>query len=717
MAAKENNSTAVSENLNHLSAYKPLTEPTTDILGYAPFAQHLADSICQMKFPGGFVIAIYGAWGSGKSTMLNFIVHYLKQKQESEQPIIVPFNPWLFAGHEDIARRFFDQLESVLSEWKSVPKGLRDRVADFAKVVSKIPLPYTQTGEAVATVFDNQQKETSDLKEEVEDKLLHQHPRIVVTIDDIDKLTSQEIGQLFRTITSIPNFTDVVYLLVCDRSVVVKALADTQGIDGEAYLEKIVQVQFELPIPDQTLLRKLLFAKLSAVLADTPHQLFDRTRWRNLYYQGIDHFITNARDIVHLTNNLSVTYPAVKGEVNTVDFIALESLRVFCPTIYNIIRKNYQAFTPLADDKGYLGYTLDELKRIHNSWIAQLPEQDKQPVKRLLMQLFPKLQAVWGNSDYGVQDESTWRKQLRICSPEVFSIYFRLALPEEELSNTQMKAILALTKDAKAFGQTLVAIAQQKLPDGTSQVRAILERLEDYTATEIAPDDISSIVQALFDVGDQLLLPSDEPRTIFDFGNDVIISRIIWQLLRCGDERLRFEVLKQAISSGNALSTIMQALVTFGQQQGKYGADQSSLLPECLIGSQHLKQLEELALEKVQASAGQGSLLQAPKLPIILYCWRDWKGDNEVKQYVAEVTSNDEGLIIFLEKFLQKTFSYSASDAVLTEHYKLDIKQLETFLDPAQIIDRVRIAQESKLTENQKIAISQFIQEYEMISE
>lgn len=85
-----------------------------------------------------------------------------------------------------------------------------------------------------------------------------------------------------------------------------------------------------------------------------------------------------------------------------------------------------------------------------------------------------------------------------------------------------MKAILALTKDAKAFGQTLVAIAMQKLPDGTSQVRAFLERLEDYTATEIAPDDISSIVQALFDVGDRLLLPSDEPRSIFDFGNDVI---------------------------------------------------------------------------------------------------------------------------------------------------------------------------------------------------
>lgn len=141
-----------SENFDYLSAdSSALTDPKADRLGYAPFAKHLADSICKMDFTGGFIIGVYGSWNSGKSTLLNFIVHYLKQKPEKEQTLIVPFNPWLFSGEEDITRRFFDQIQSVLTTWKFVPKGWKDRIADFAKVFSQIPLPYAQAGNAGST--------------------------------------------------------------------------------------------------------------------------------------------------------------------------------------------------------------------------------------------------------------------------------------------------------------------------------------------------------------------------------------------------------------------------------------------------------------------------------------------------------------------------------------------------------------------------------------
>ncbi|MBD2693117.1 hypothetical protein [Anabaena catenula] len=43
------------EDFNILSADNPLTNPKDDKLGYAPFAENLAKSICQMS-PPGFVI-------------------------------------------------------------------------------------------------------------------------------------------------------------------------------------------------------------------------------------------------------------------------------------------------------------------------------------------------------------------------------------------------------------------------------------------------------------------------------------------------------------------------------------------------------------------------------------------------------------------------------------------------------------------------------------
>ena len=599
MADKASSANVEPEDVDCLSPDSTaLIDPKADKLGYAPFASHLANSICEMAFTGGMIIGVYGPWNSGKSTLLNFIVHYLKQKPEDEQPLIVPFNPWLFSGEADITRRFFDQIQSVVTTWKFVPSSWKDRIADFGKLFSQIPLPYAQAGNAVAEIFDDNQKNAADFKEEIENTLGQDHPRIIVTIDDVDRLDVEEIKKLFRLIKTFPYFTDVVYLLFFDKEIVIKALADTQELSGQNYLNKLIQLSFEIPSPDKLSLRRVLFDNLNTVFTDTPNQIFDQTYWSKVYYQGIDHFINKPRDIVSLLDNLNVKYSVVKGEVNLVDFIAVESLRVFCPVIYNTIRKNPWAFVEKADKKGLLIST-DELKRLHNSWIAQLQDEDKEPVKRLLLCLFPKLELVWGNTDHTGQ-QSIWSKELRICSSEIFPTYFRLVLPEVTLSTTELKAILSLAQDSKAFGESLVELSEQKLPGGTTQVRIFLELLENDPETNIPLDCIPSVVQSLFDVGDQLLPPEDEPCGMFDFGNDVRIGHIIWQLLRQLHEPVRFEVLKAAMSNGNAFSTIVREVATLARQQGKYGA-QPSPEEEWLISVQHFDELEELVLKRVQA--------------------------------------------------------------------------------------------------------------------
>ena len=712
MAETKNDSEILPEDFSDSSADNALLEPKQDRLGYAPFAKHLADSICKMNFPEGFVIAVYGSSGFGKSTLLNFLTYYLQQKPESEQPIIVPFNPWLFSGGEDITRRFIGQLQTVLSQFKAVPKGILGRITNLAKAVSEIPLPYAQASKALVKLFDDKEKETSDLKEEVADTLEKQHPRIVVTIDDIDRLSAEEISQLFYLIKSIPNFTNVVYLLVFDQEVVIKTLADTQPLPGAIYLNQIVQASFELPLPDKTSLRKLLFEKLNGILADAPKPLLNLNRWGNVYLQGIDHFITNPRDITRLTNLLTVTYPAVKGEVNPVDFIAIESLRAFRPKIYDIIRTNPKFFAGNADAEGTLIPTLEEIKDFHDSWVTKFEDdEDKEPVKRLLLQLFPKLEAVWLNTYSPAQDESIWDKQLRISSLDIFPNYFRLILTQDEFSDAEIKTIFALAKDAKAFGENLVELAHQKRSDGTTQVRAFLERLEDYPEKEIPTDCIPSIVKALFDVGDQLLPPEDEPQGIFDFGNDIRIERLISRLLHRIDEPARFETLKKAISNGNALSIIVREVAALGQEQGKYGAEESIPAEECLQSLEHLKELEGIALKRLRDAAQQNLLLQSPKLSENLHYWQIWAGEEEVKQWVEKIIEDDEGLVNFLENLLPKDFSEDGSKETQKTGYKLDL----SWLEPSAIVDRMSsLGETSELTEDRKNAIAQFIREYEM---
>ncbi len=573
--------------INDISADSSLVDPEKDLLGHANFAKYLAESICRMTYPEGFVIAVYGSWNSGKSTLLNFVVHYLQQKPQEEKPIIVPFNPWLFSGHENITRRFFDQLKNALSQESSVPKGLRERVADFAAIISDIPLPYAQTGKALAALLNDKDKEASQLKEEVEDTLVQQQRRIVITIDDIDRLAAEDIKELFRIFKAMRNFTNLVYLLVFDKEIVIRTVADTKEISEEAYLEKIIQVSFELPNPDKTSLRRLFFAKLDNIFAETPKQKINQTRWGDIYFQGIEHFITNIRDITRLINTLTVTYPVVKDEVNPVDFIAIESLRVFCPKIYTIIHQNPHIFV------GDVNLSIDELKNFLNTWIAQLRDEDKQPVKNLLMHLFPKLKFILGNTYLDEKQELEWREQLRVCSLEIFPIYFRLSLSVGELSNIQIKIILGLVENTEKFRNYLIELAKQKLPNGTTQARVFLEQLENSTE-EIPVNYIPSVVEALFDVSEQLLSQDDESHSILAFGNEVIISRCISQLLRQINEISRFELLKKVISQGKALPIINHEIATLKEQQSQYVTDESNYEDKWLVNAQHLKELEEM---------------------------------------------------------------------------------------------------------------------------
>lgn len=702
--------------LTLLSPDKALTDPKEDRLGYSPFAKHLADSLCRMSPPDGLVVAIYGPWGSGKTTLLNFLVHFIGQNPGKERPITVPFNPWWFSGHEDLTRRFFGQLRAVLAKRGMVPREVIEKLASFADLVSGAPIPYATWVAKILSRFGKRpEQDVAALKKSLEGALRKQARRVLVVIDDIDRLTSEEIRQLFRVVKAVADFPNVIYLMAFDRAVVTNALEGIQGVSGEAYLEKIVQAPFELPRPEKIQLRGMLFEKLNALLGDTPEEAFDKVRWGNVFFEGIDYFIRTPRDVSRLTNTLRVTYPAVKGEVNPIDFICIETLRVFSPVVYNLVRENSEMFTGSGDHAG-LGPPREDFKKYHDTWLHQLEKKDDiAPLVKLLQRIFPRLESAWGNTGHGAWEESIWRKHLRVCSEDIFPTYFRLALPEGSISNAEIRAILSLAGNAKSFGNKLVDLANQTRPDGSSRVAVFLERLWDFTQTDIPLNAIPPLIHALFDVGDQLIVPGDERRGMFGHGNDTRIGRVMWQLLKRLDQPARTRVLRDAMAVGNAIHLIVKEVLVLGQQHGKYGETQASPESEWMVSKDQLGELEALAFGKVRDAARYGRLLPAPRLPLILDLWKEWAGADEVRQWVGAVVSDDPGLIGFVEKFLNQQYSQGWYDSVGKVQLRLDPKWVEPYLDPSQIIERIRrLSKEGSVTENQKAALGQFVREYEM---
>jgi predicted KAP-like P-loop ATPase len=695
------------------SGDSPLTDPANDMLGYASFSRLLAQSISGMCPKEGMVVAVNGPWGSGKSTVLNFVLYYLEH-EFAEQPVIpIHFNPWWFSGREDLTRLLIGQMRARLGD-KDYGE-LKGKLADFTDLVTRIPgVPGKDAGEFIADKLRGEPDLVS-LKNRIDELLRSSDNRILVIIDDIDRLAPDEISDLFRTIKATGNFPNVIYLLAFDIEVVVQSLEQTFISNGHSYLEKIVQVPFALPMPDKVELRKFLFAKLNEVTADTDEANFDATYWANVYFSGIDRFISTPRDVIRLINVLRATYPCVKDEVNTVDFIAIEAIRVFMSKLYDEIRRNQEHLAGASDESG-LGTTPEQRKKLFETWLELLSEEDRDSAKRLLSLVFPNFGSAFGGARYGSDWLRSWRRQLRACSPDKFPIYFRFALSPDSISKAEVNALLKLAGNSRLFGESLREYAGQIRSDGSSRVRAILEVLQDYTEKDIPEKDIVAIVNAFFDIGDYLLLKCDEHRGMFDVGNDIRISRLIYQLLRRVDERSRFEIVSSAIEDGSAVAVIIHEIIVWGQEHGKFDSREPSPEEERTFTSDHLKTIERLALAKITEAADAGLLLSSSKLVRTLYTWGDLSGSNDgVRKWANDITATDDGLVSFVEHFGFIIKSQGLGDLAFRKKYRLDPKWLEPFIDPSEIVDRLRrISDSSQLDAEKTQAVSEILREYDL---
>ena len=93
------------------ASFLPDTPAQTDSFSRSPFAEKLARSLCLPADAPGIVIAIEGEWGSGKSTLIEFIK---KTLLSNNPPILVDFNPWIVSGSEAIIESLLGAIASAV---------------------------------------------------------------------------------------------------------------------------------------------------------------------------------------------------------------------------------------------------------------------------------------------------------------------------------------------------------------------------------------------------------------------------------------------------------------------------------------------------------------------------------------------------------------------------------------------------------------------------
>jgi type IV secretory pathway VirB2 component (pilin) len=106
--------------MDNYQADRAVEKRSEDLLGRVPFAEAIADALVSWRENASLVVGLTGEWGTGKTSIKNFIVDALAPEEEPKRADIVQIAPWELSGTHDIEAHFFTAIERFLTR-KNAP--------------------------------------------------------------------------------------------------------------------------------------------------------------------------------------------------------------------------------------------------------------------------------------------------------------------------------------------------------------------------------------------------------------------------------------------------------------------------------------------------------------------------------------------------------------------------------------------------------------------
>lgn len=428
-------------------ADQPISGKAEDRFNRSFFATRIAETIATRIDPSSIVLGLFGPWGDGKTSVLEMMQEALGSYPNA---IVVRFNPWHFQSEDLLLRGFFATLADAMGQsLPNVKEKAGDLLKKYGNVLSLASLTVggvvqLRPGDAVKGVGEAMSNVGLDeLRKRIERMLDDANKRLVILIDDIDRLDREETHAIFKLVKLSASFRHTSYVLAFDDAVVSAALGERYGAGGasagRAFLEKIIQVPLHLPPADENSLRQLALEGVQNALNQAGIELTQAQ---------IDAFIRHFDDALLprletprraklFSNALMFALPILKGEVNPVDLMLIEGIRVLYPLLYTGIRENSQLF--LRGERNVrqnaLQGTASRIDSLIERLTPELGADEQEGVKsRLLVPLFPRI----GSTGYGNEWDEIWGSEQKVCSSQYFKRYFTYSVPVGDVSDASV---------------------------------------------------------------------------------------------------------------------------------------------------------------------------------------------------------------------------------------------------------------------------------------
>lgn len=723
----------------------PISKAVEDILGRTGFANEMAEVIAKQRTDESVVLALRGDWGSGKSSLKNLIVESLRENFQKKVKVL-EFNPWQWGAENQISRAFFREIAATLGQTDQSPQGRRRAYSfrQYANLLTSLSEMVKPIGQALPNMFGwlnsfgfavagggflfsnfwikriagcslicfclisvvakilqhcgfdkNANKPLEFFRADLEEQLKSLTQNLLIIIDDIDRLEPEQIRLVVRLVKSNANLPRLSYLLLFQRSVMEKALDEISDDDGRRYLEKIVQASFDVPAVEGARIEVVVLKELEKILngAFNTHNGSDRTRWENIWHDGLRKLFTNLRDINRFLSVVDIYLNLHRGqrflEINCVDFIAIEALRVFEPDVFTAISRAKELLIGEEDHH-------EEMRESIRAITDKMEGERQNPINVILKELFPRFAWALGGPSHYMEGKYQWPKERRVCSERYFDRYFMLRLPDGEISDSEFAEFLDLNNKTK------IVESFQNFNKKNQDI-SLLNRLYEIRSN-LPMENIPSLFPALIDIGDTL---DGSPFLESSVRFFTILRTVDGYLRSIKDIQSRGEILLNAMSTSTGLaipSILTKQEEDFRKQ--KQSDAQQILNDECLI------RVNKLLLERIKDSSDAADIFLANlHLSDLLYRWRGLAGEDEPRKWIADVVKDVELLPKLLTRFILTEQRLVSGKNISSGAKKFNFTWFEDFADINQVNEAVEKIDESRLTIDEREVLAAYRQQ------
>lgn len=696
-------------------ADRPIQSVRDDRLNRSIFSKYLARCILDHHDINSTVLGLYGDWGSGKTSIINLVLEELNaasvNMEDKEKPIVLNFSPWSYSGQNQLIYSFFRRLSSALRNVSYLNRA--DHIIHLLELYvsffthKPVPRPLRQSRSLLDRLtFKNKEdvygwesgRDLTEVKTELNKVLAAESRKIIIIIDNISRLSDDEIKQVFQMVKSMGDFSNTVYLLAFDKTQVTYALNRLSGRGGEEFIEKVVQLPFDIPAIDAQSLESLLISRLHDMMKEVPMDAWEKEYWADIYYAAFRYFFHTVRDVARYINILHFSYLRSRDVVHPVDFFTLTAINVFMPEVYAAIRDNKDLFTDLID-RVYLENNefLEKDKARCDIILSMTHRVPKEVLKECLSLLFPRLRKLYHSKGKSYVASQQINQSKRVCDPDAFDIYFRLSIQEGKTTEAEFKTILSLADKPNAFDQALARLNKDE------RIIPFLCQLDSDVLDNVSTHHAENMLISFFDTADLFPKGIDSPLSFDTFTR---LHRIICRLFEKVTVEKRFDMLMVAIEK-------MKNSILFAIYELKEWTNVDASVSQKAFSIQQVNALRKAICDKIAEWAMSGRLPEHPERLVIFYAWRDWGENKECEHYIRLLVQEDPGLVSFLQAALHQPILDAMTEYKKKADWANALNHITYFVPIDLITERaIAIFEDGyfeKLRESEQLAIVIFL--------